>query len=178
MLPLLRLCCSLCCAKRPSRAVGFICFLSNIMYMQCNGPVCMWKTGQVAKVTPLPLISYCSYYTCFQSHLENPENLTVPIILLAHSSACLLAARPATMPHLDLVSSPPTSKSHFILHQLCPKLPQDPFLPRNLISHLPGLGQIQKGHPFPPPTSTPPNIDSLLWRKEWEKYIFYHTETL
>lgn len=94
----------------------------------------------------------------------------------AHPQFCLSpcpAARPAATAHLNAVSSPPTSISYFISHQLCPKLPQDPFLPRSLTSHLPGLGQMQKGRPFPPPTSTPLNIDSLLRREEWEKHVFY-----
>ena len=86
------------------------------------------------------------------------------------------AARPAAIPHLNPVSSHSTSKSYFISHQLCPKLPQDPFLPRSLTSHLPGLGQMEKGHPFPPPTSTPLYIDWLLWREERDKHIFYLPE--
>lgn len=155
------LCCSPCCAKCPSTAVDCTYFLSNILYMQRDGLVCTGKTGQVAKVGLSPLISNFSYFKRLQSHLERPEKPTVSIVLLACSSACLLAQQLDLLPSLTLTLCP-----HLLLvNPVSPPISYAPNclkIPPSQGSHLPGLGQIQKGHPLSPPSSTPLHIYSLL----------------
>jgi len=121
--------------KYPSAAVVFTHSLSNILSMQWDGTVCTEKTGQVAKISPPPLTSN-SYYRCLQSHLESPENPTVSIVLLSHSSACLLAQQLDLLPsptltlcpHLLLLNpiSPPIIYAPDCLRSLPPKEPHIP----------------------------------------------------
>lgn len=103
---MLWLCCSSCCAKCPSEGLDFTYFLSNILYMQWDGPGCKGQTGRVAKVSSPSLINNSFHYTCLQSHLKSPGKPTVSIILLAHSSASLLAQQLELLPSLTLTLCP------------------------------------------------------------------------